>query len=400
MIKVLRLHIVVFFMILAFSGQTQNKQSQLEEKRKKLEKEIAYTSKLLKETQSHKNSSLNQLRLLNVKVTKRTDLVATLKAEVYYLNDKIETTEVSILKLEEEIKDLKQKYAEIAWHAFKYKTAYNKLIFLFSADGINQAYQRMRYLDQLSSYIRIEADNIEKKELEKSIMLDQLLNERAKKAKLLSNEQAEIEVLEREQSQTNRLTSNLQSRERQLRKTKKDKEKQTKELDRQIQKIILAETTPKKDATTGKTYGLTPSEKKLSQSFASNKGKLPWPTERGIISETYGVHKHPVLKKVKIKNNGINIATSKNSEARAVFSGRVVSITKISNTNLAVIVKHGEYFTVYSNLDKVFVKRGDEVDTKEVIGDIHTNLKGETELHFEVWKGSSKQNPAYWVLKK
>jgi murein DD-endopeptidase MepM/ murein hydrolase activator NlpD len=119
-----------------------------------------------------------------------------------------------------------------------------------------------------------------------------------------------------------------------------------------------------------------------------------------VISETYGVHVHPVLKKVKTKNNGINILTEKNSNARAVFSGKVVSITRISNTNLAIIIKHGEFFSVYSNLDKVNVSKGDEVGIKQVIGKIHTNLKGKTELHFEIWKGISKQNPAYWVAKK
>ena len=216
----------------------------------------------------------------------------------------------------------------------------------------------------------------------------------------MSNEQYEINYLEKEQSQKSKLKKNLQSRERQLKKAKREKEKQTAALDRQIQKIILSETSAKKDKPGNKTYALTPSEMKLSSSFASNRGKLPWPTERGIISGTYGVHQHPVLKKVKVKNNGIDIATSKNSEARAVFNGKVVSITKISNTNLAVIIKHGEYFTVYSNLDKVFVKKDDNIITKELIGQIHTDLKGNTELHFEVWKGSALQNPTYWVVKK
>jgi len=379
---------------------SQSEQEKLAEKRKKLESEIAYTEKLLKETKSSKNSTLNQLRLIDIKINKRSDLVATLKAEVYHLNNKIGNTEKSVARLEQNLKELKQKYAEIAWHAYKYKSSYNKLIFLFSADGINQAYQRMRYLDQLSSYIRAEAEIIASKEAEKSGLLDELLAERTKKKELLRSEQNEMNELEREQTQKSNVKKNLEVREKQLRKSKKDKEKQTRELDRQIQKIILAETKPKTDVKTGKTYELTPSEMKLSASFASNKGKLPWPTERGVIAGTFGVHKHPVLKKVKVKNNGIDIATTKNSEARAVFKGKVVSITKISNTNLAVIIKHGSYFTVYSNLEEAYVVKGDEVETKQLIGKIHTNLKGKTELHFEIWKGSSIQNPSYWVAKK
>ncbi len=391
------LTISLLFSITVFS---QDSQQQLEAKRKKLEKEIVYTNKLLNQTQLSKDATVNQLRLLNVKVNQRNDLIATLDSEVYHINTKIEEIESLLFKLNEELSNLKQKYATIAWHAYKYSTSYSKLIFLFSAEDLNQAYQRMRYLDQISTYIRNEAERIKEIEEEKNEILTQLKLEKIKKSSLLDNEQAEILEMEKEQSQKTRLKTDLQSQEKQLRRSIKDKEKQAKKLSKQIQKIIAAEIAPKKDAKTGRTYELTPSEKELSSSFANNKGKLPWPTERGVISETYGVHNHPALKKVKTKNNGINILTSKDSEARAVFSGKVVSITKISNTNLAVIIKHGEYFTVYSNLDQVFVNKGDEVETKEKIGRIHTNLKGKTDLHFEVWKGISKQNPAYWVLKK
>ena len=389
--------LLIFLPVIVFAQKDQDK---LEQKRKSLESEIAYTNKLLKETKSSKEATLNELKLLDVKLNKRSDLIATIDSEIYQLNDNIERTKVQLRKLNENLDELKIKYTEIAWHAYKYKTSYNKLIFIFSADDLNQAYQRMRYLDQLSTYIRTEAEIINKAEVEKNILLEDLKGKKRKKGQLLSNEQAEIIDLEKEQSQKSKLKKNLQSRERQLKKAKREKEKQTAALDRQIQKIILSETSAKKDKPGNKTYALTPSEMKLSSSFASNRGKLPWPTERGIISGTYGVHQHPVLKKVKVKNNGIDIATSKNSEARAVFNGKVVSITKISNTNLAVIIKHGEYFTVYSNLDKVFVKKDDNIITKELIGQIHTDLKGNTELHFEVWKGSALQNPTYWVVKK
>ncbi len=397
MLRPLYITLVVVFIPFLVIGQESQKD--LENKRKRLQDEIAYTNKLLNETRSSKNATLDQLRLINVKVNKRTDLVATLKAEIYRLDEKIRRTELQLSDLEIKLKDLKSKYAEIAWHAYKYRTSYNKLIFLFSSDDINQAYQRMRYLDQLSTYIRTEAENIKAAEVEKNGILALLVEEKATKNNLLRNEQTEIFELEKEQLEKTRVKQELQSKERQLRKSLRDKEKQTAALDMQIQKIIREATAPKKDAT-GKTYGLTPSEKLLTTSFASNKGKLPWPTERGVISSTFGVHNHPVLRKVKVKNNGIDIATSKGSDARAVFDGKVVSITKISNTNMAVIIKHGEYFTVYSNLEEVFVKKGDDIVTKEVIGRIHTDLKGKTELHFEVWKGSKKQNPSYWVAKK
>jgi len=387
-------------MFIGISVFSQDNQKQLEIKRKKLESEIKYTNKLLKETKSNTTATVNQLRLINVKINTRVDLLATLKSEVYYLDIKIEETESSIFKLDEELTNLKDKYIEIAWYAFKYKTDYNKLVFLFSAADINQAYQRMRYLDQISSYIRKEAERIKEVEKVKNGLLEKLKTEKKRKSSLFGNEQSEIFELEKEQTKTTKIKTSLQSKEKELRASIRDKEKQKNKLARQIEKIIAAEIAPKKDLKTGKTYALTPSEKKLTSSFVSNKGSLPWPTQRGVISETFGVHNHPVLKRVKTKNNGINIVTSKNGEARAVFKGKVVSITKISATNLAVIIKHGEYFTVYSNLDKVYVAKGDEVVTKEIIGQIHTDLKGKTELHFEIWKGTLKQNPAYWVVKK
>ncbi len=392
--------ILSLLLFLSISSFSQDDKKQLELKRKKLENEIAYTNKLLKETNISKNTTVSQLRLISVKINSRIDLLANLKSELYQLDNKIDEIESSIIKLDKKLELLKGKYIELAWHVFKYETAYNKLIFLFSADDINQAYQRMRYLSQLSSYITKEAENIKKTEDQKSKILAQLKQEKLNKSILLSGEQSEMLKLEEEQSQKSNMKANLQKKERHLRASIKSKEKQKKKLALQIHKIISNEITPKKNSKTGETYKLTPSERKLTNSFASNKGKLTWPVQKGVISETFGVHKHPVLKKIKTKNNGINILTTKNGNARAVFMGKVVSITTISNTNIAVIIKHGEYFTVYSNLDKVFVTKGEEVNTKKLIGQIHTNLKGKTELHFEVWKGTLIQNPAYWVAKK
>ena len=139
----------------------------------------------------------------------------------------------------------------------------------------------------------------------------------------------------------------------------------------------------------------------MTNNFVENKGKLPWPSEKGIISSTFGEHKHPVLKKVNVRNNGIDILTNKGEMVRAIFNGTVISVRAISNTNTAIIIRHGEYFTVYSNLDKIFVKRGDKVQVKQEIGTVFTNPSdSKTELHFEIWKGRSLLNPIYWIVNK
>jgi murein DD-endopeptidase MepM/ murein hydrolase activator NlpD len=215
---------------------------------------------------------------------------------------------------------------------------------------------------------------------------------------LLDKENIQVSKLEQEKVEKDKLRKNLSGKEKQLQADLKAKENESRKLRKKIEDIIARETKPKKKPTGKGTYAMTPEEKVLSDSFAANKGKLPWPTEKGIISETYGVHQHPILKNVKTKNNGVDIATSPGEEARSIFDGKVVSVVNITTTNIAVIVKHGDYFTVYSNLDKVFVKQGSTVSTKEQLGNVHTSLKGITELHFEVWKGKVLQNPSYWIL--
>ena len=224
--------------------------------------------------------------------------------------------------------------------------------------------------------------------------------QKAEKSKLLEKENTQLSKLENNHREKDRVRATLSTKEKQLRAQLRKKQKEAGKLNRQIKNIIAAEIKTKNSSSGKSSYALTPAEKKLSSEFRSNQGKLPWPTPRGFISESYGTHPHPVLKHVMIKNNGINIATAKAGNARAVFKGKVVSVATISNTNKAVIVKHGNWFTVYSNLEEVYVSAGDEVSTKQNIGRIHTNLKSETEPHFEVWNGKQKQNPYYWIVKK
>jgi septal ring factor EnvC (AmiA/AmiB activator) len=390
----------ILFMLISISLTlySQTTRQQLEEKRKQLESEIAYTNKLIKQTQDSKKNNLYELSLLNTKINKRSELVATLKSEMYEIEGEIETTDKSIVYLDRELAQLKQEYVKLAYFAFKHKNAYDKLIYLFSAEDLNQAYQRLRYLDQLSEFIRNEAEEIQSLMKEKEQLLSNLNLQKEQKKALLENENLQLSKLEVEQISKDKLKTELSKKERELKKSLRAKEQESESLNKKIKEIIANVTKPKPAPGGKNTYELTPEETLLSESFAANKGKLPWPIERGVISETYGVHQHPVLKNVKTKNNGIDIATSENSEARCVFGGEVVSITSITATNKAVIVKHGEYFTVYTNLDEVFVKKGDKISTKQLIGRVHTNMEGKTELHFQVWKGKLLQNPSQWII--
>ena len=396
----LQLIVILVIVLAPFCGISQENRSQLEERRKKLEAEISYTNKLIDATKKSKKTTVNELRLLGNRINQRNELIATLKKEIQLLDSRIESTEFGINRLSRELSELKKEYAQIVYFAYKHQTAYNKLTYLFSAEDMNQAYQRFRYLDQISKYIRDEAASIKKKEKIKESELDSFNEQIKQKKQLLDTENIQISKIEREITQKDEVMQDLSEKEKQLRADLRVKEKETRKLSKKIKDIIAREIKPKTSPTTGKTYALTPREIKLSESFATNKGKLPWPIERGIVSETFGVHQHPVLKNVKTRNNGIDIVTSENSNARSVFDGTVVSVTTITNTNKAVIIKHGSYFTVYSNLDEVSVTQGQEVDTRDFVGRVHTNMEGKTELHFEVWKGKEIQNPAFWILKR
>jgi septal ring factor EnvC (AmiA/AmiB activator) len=223
---------------------------------------------------------------------------------------------------------------------------------------------------------------------------------------LFDSEKREQIQLSTERLQKDKSVAKLAQKETQLRQTIRQKEREAQQLQRAIEDIISEEVRKSnelkgiKNASPDRLLELTPEELALSNSFTLNRGKLPWPTERGVISAPYGDHPHPVLKKVITKNNGIDIATSANSEARCVFEGIVVSTTRITATNNAVIVRHGNYFTVYSNLEEVYVKRGDKLKTKEILGRIHTDKKeSKTELHFELWMGREIVNPENWLAR-
>ena len=392
--------VLFFLLLLAACPLFGQGQKQLENERKKIEADIKYTNKLLQETRKNKKTTIYELRLIGNKIKQRNSLISMLKKELATINSKIRNTEDGIDDLNEELSALKDEYAKVAYFAYRHKTAYNKLIFLFAAEDLNQAYQRLRYLDQISVFIRKEAGEIREKESLKEKELETLNRQQAEKRRLLEEQNVQLLKLEQEEAEKKNVKAKLSGKEKQLRAALRTKEKEAKKLKKKIENIIARELARSKAKTKNKAYALTPEEKQLSDSFAANKGKLPWPTARGIISETFGVHQHPVLKNVKTKNNGLNIVMAKGGEVRAVFSGEVVSIVSITTTNKAIIVKHGDYFSVYSNLDEVFVKKGDHVTTKEKLGRVHTNTKGKTELHFEIWNGKVLLNPSLWISKR
>lgn len=395
---------LVFILLICLEGFSQGKKSSLEKSKKKIEQEIAYTNRLLSETKQSKKTSLNQLVILNNKIKKRNELIDNINAEIQALEGKITSNNKKINDLKKELDKLKDEYARMIYYAYKNKNLYDRWMFVFSSKDFNQAYQRLKYFQQYSDYRKTQAELIVKTQKELNTNVAELENQKEEKVALLKDKEKERHLLELEKQQQNEAYSELSKREKNLLADLRVKEKKAARLQNAIEEIIeaemraAAERAKAESSTPGAT--LTAAELNLSKDFVSNKGELPWPSDKGLVSSTFGEHQHPVLRKVKIKNNGINILTEKGQHARAIFGGTVVSVKNISSTNKAIIIKHGEYFSVYSNLAEVYVKRGEVIATLQNLGLIYTNPDdGKTELHFEIWKGRTLLNPASWLSK-
>ncbi len=390
--------LILSFLFSTGNGFAQSKSEKLKLKRQKLEKEIAYTNKLLKEVRKNKKNTLYELQLLQNKIAQRNELIATLKKEIANLNKQISTKRSDINVMDDNLEQLKKDYAKILLFLSKHNNNLDKLVFIFSAEDLNQAYQRLRYMNEMMNYIKRQSDTIVNYENLRKEELQNLTKQKEEKNKLLKKESEQLEKIEQNLKEKDRIKNILAKKERQLKTRIRQKQKEASKLNKEIERTIakeIAAAKAKEKHGGSKTETIT-----YSGNFYKEKGKLPWPVDNGFISQHFGSHPHPVLKHVTINNNGIDIATSKGSVAKAVFGGKVVGVAQISNSNNAVIVKHGNWFTVYSNLEQVYVKRGDNVNMGTPIGKIHTNIKGKTELHFEVWYGKKKQNPEYWIKRK
>jgi len=394
--------ILIFLLSVAAFGQTDKEK--LQKTKKQLEDEIRYTNDLLEKTKQSKQVSMERLKILNQRIRSREALIATINTELGQIDMNIQVENVELDRMSQQLKALKTDYARMICHAYRTMNGRNKLMFIFSAKDFNQAWQRIKYYQQYSEYRRRQAERIEST----THVID------SQRKDLEAKKQEKLTLFETQQKEKVKTVKELSSKEKQLIATLKTKQQAAARLQYEIEKLISAEISASEERmrrSEGKekkpashivsgpaTYEMTPSERNLSSSFAANRGRLPWPCDRGFISGTFGEHPHPVLERVKVKNNGVDITTQPNAQVKAVFNGKVSKIMSFPNLNNVVIVRHGEYLTVYSNLEIVSVKEGQEVTTRQAIGKVQTNVdEQKTELHFEIWKGKIIQNPESWL---
>lgn len=381
--------------------QAQNKRTVLERKKSRLKSDIDYKNTLLKKTEKEKSNTLNQLVLLQDKISKREELIATINSEVKYLDSEIEKNEELIVSMERDIKNLKDEYAKMIQFAYRNRSNYDKIMYVFASDDFNQAYKRLRYLQQYSEFRKKQTEDI--KRLEGMLVKKNadLLSEIAYKQSLLQNETKEKSTLAKEKGQQQKVLTNLQTQEAELKKEILAKQKEQEQIQKAIQVIIAEEIRLAQQQNSDKSgeWKLTPEATALANSFTANKGKLPWPVEAGTITDKFGVHSHPVLKNIKVRNDGVGISTKEGATARAVFEGQVTKIIIIPGAGKVVIIRHGDYLTVYGNLKDVYVTSGDNVKIKQILGEILTN-RDKTELQFEIRKGKEAitLDPSLWLF--
>jgi septal ring factor EnvC (AmiA/AmiB activator) len=395
-------------------GQDQTK-VELENKKKQLANEIAQTTKILKETQKNKKATLSQLNALIRQIQIRERLINTISSEIRMLDGQIGKTNNEIQQLKDELAQLKLEYAAMIRFAHRNQSSYNKLMFVFAAQNFNQAYKRLKHLQQFSEYRQKQARYIEDAQHRLEEKMLELEDNKKVKNILLIDEQKEKVTLGKEKSQKESVAKQLSVKEGSLKKQIAQKQTQAKKLDRMIQDIIKREIEaarkkaeaeakakgtklPTGDKNSSSNLALTPEAQKLSNDFKNNKGKLPWPVEKGTIIEFFGTHEHPELKGVMVSNNGIDIKTSSGASTRAVFNGKVSGVIQIVGGMYAVLVNHGEFTTVYSNLSSVSVKMGQEVKTKQTIGTVTTEDQLSS-MELQIWKGINKMNPIEWLAR-
>ncbi len=424
--KIILLLILALSLTPAYAQKTKGKsKKQLQSEITSLQKDIAAANAQLQKTTKDKEMTQGEVALLEKKIRQREQLIRACNDQISILDEEIDKGQNSIEALNTDLGKLQKEYGKMIVFANKNRNHYDRLAFIFASDDFNQAFRRLRYIRQFTDARKVKMNQIAATEKQISSALKASQQARQEQDSLLKEEKRQQQTLQKEKGELDAQVAKLKKREGSLQQDIDNKQKQAQKLQKAIDDIIAEEirkaneeaerkrreeakkaaskdkkTTPAAPAKKEKGMALTPAEKTLSTNFVNNKGKLPWPVERGNIASTYGKHTSSVSSKVTVTNNGIDIATTEGAKARVVFDGEVTSVTKLTGANTVVIVRHGEYFTVYSNLENVIVKRGEKVKTKQNIGTVHTNkTENKTELHFELLKEQNRQNPENWLAR-
>ena len=415
------------------SAQSGKSSSQLKQDKQKIEKEIANTQKLLKKTESNQKAAVQQAALLRQQIQNREKMITNLNSQIIQMEDEQEQNTQEIKQLEKRLAYMKADYAQVVYNAYRNRRLLDKVTFILAADDFSQMFRRMRYFAIFSRNVREQSERIQKTTEELTKKNEEIVVLKNDKLVTLSSKEQEIKNLEIDRRKKTQNAEKLKKESQKLNADLKKKQQQRKEIDAAIQRAVKAEiakanaerakkakssggkassgststassssssSTTNTSSRSTATIALTPEEATLNTSFINNKGKLPWPVAKGAKVCDFGNYPHPDVPSVQIENHGIDIMVEAGTTARAVFDGVVTGVMNIMGTTV-VMIRHGEYLTVYQNLSSARVKKGDKVTTKQTIGTVAQSPTSSTyELHFEIWKNDRYVNPNEWLARK
>jgi septal ring factor EnvC (AmiA/AmiB activator) len=395
-------------------------QEQLEERKAKIQQEIREKEELLQSVKSKEKSVVNQLLIQKEKIGLKEKLIKTTEKQTKLLSNDIYVNQMKINQLNRDLDILRKDYAEMILKSYKSRSEQSRAMFLLSSQNFLQAYKRAQYMKQYASYRKMQGEEIKGKTKQLEDYNIKIGAQKSDKEKLIVENEKEKQDLEKEKQEQEKIAQQIQKEKGKIVAEIKKKQQETKKIDAEIQKLIreaIAAANRKtaaakvkanpKTVTKEETKAveestkivLTPEGQLIANNFRSNKGKLPWPVEKGVVTLPYGDQPHPIYKTLMIHNSGVEITTEAGASARAVFGGEVTKVIKLSPLNIAVFIQHGDFFTVYQNLSSVSVSIGDKVTTKENIGKIRTNGDtGKTVLKFLILQNTTYNNPASWLF--
>jgi septal ring factor EnvC (AmiA/AmiB activator) len=396
---------LLFFLWMGLSSglaqESTSQQKELEAQRQQLKNEIKQINKLLFSNTKTRKNALTAAEDLQVKLNVRSELIKVTNQQANLLTRRISVNERNIAAQRKELEELKEEYAKMIQKSYASKSLQNRLMFLFSSENFLQAYKRLQYLKQYARFRRKQGQEIAQKTKLLQQLNQTLIDEKAAKLVLIEENREVQASLQKEQLEQQELIKSLKQKERSLAAQIEKKEKQRRVIDKEIDRLIREAIAASNKAAGKKgstTFELTPEAKLIATNFQANKGRLPWPLEKGIVIQGFGRQRHPVVKTTTIQSNGVVLATEPAAQVRAVFEGEVMSVIVIKGSNPSVLIRHGNFITLYSNLGKLYVKKGDQVKAKQPIGEVFTNQQtGKTQIQFGIFNNVKALNPKDWI---
>ena len=376
----------------------QARQKKLEAQKISLKKEISQINSLIAESKKISKNLADDIEDLQLKISVRDKLININNSQLNNLTNIINNQNDRIDDLEVNLKNLKNEYEKIIYNSYKKRSTQMKLMFLFASENINQAFKRFQYFKQYSKYRKKQANRIVQVQQEIEDNVDSLVISKSQKEKLLEENKDIKQSLTKEKQQQDNLFKGLLKNQKDYAAQIDKKEKQTKLIDNEIQKLIRLAIAESNKNNNSINFALTPEGRLISTNFQANRGRLPWPVKEGVIVRRFGTQPHPVVRTTTINSNGISIATSPNAIAYSVFDGEVLSVYGFSGGNPGVLIRHGKYISNYQNLSSIFVKKGDKINANDEIGVVFTNeSNGKTVLKFNIFNELKPENPTIWL---